>query len=98
MYTTEQTPGENGAALRAFAENAAGEPYFLAHALAIHRSRYGITEQEQRRHLGVLPQDWSLMQLCRCPLPEQWEQDLDVICERFGADRERLERVLKAGE
>jgi hypothetical protein len=89
--------GEQIDPLTLIAERAAAEPYFLGHALAVHREKYGITEQEQRRHLGVLPQDWPLLQLCRCPLPEQWEQDLDVICARFGADKERLERVLKCG-
>jgi hypothetical protein len=84
--------------LALLAEKAAGEVYFLAHALAVHRERSGITETEQRRHLGVLAEHWTMFQLCRCPLPERWDEDLEAICGRFGCDRERLERVLRAVE
>jgi hypothetical protein len=84
--------------LSLLAEKAAGEVYFLAHALHLHRERFGITEAEQRRHLGVRVQDWPMLCLCRMPAVEQWDEDLDVICSRFGCDRERLERAVKAGE
>jgi hypothetical protein len=82
--------------LALMAEKAAGEVYFLAHALAVHREKWGLTEGEQRRHLGVLAEHWPMFQLCRCPVPERWDEDMAAIAERFGCDRERLGRALKA--
>jgi hypothetical protein len=82
-------------AMTLLAERAQTEPFYLASALAAHRERFGLTEAEQRRHLGVRPQDWVM--LCLCRLPES-EEDLRVVCERFGCDRERLERALRVGE
>jgi hypothetical protein len=80
-----------------FAEKASHEPYFLAFALREHRERLGIIEYEQRRHLKVLPRLWLLFQLCRMPAVEQWDEDMAALCERFGCDRERLERALRGG-
>jgi hypothetical protein len=85
---------ENDTPLKAYVQRAATQPIYLAHALAAHRERFGLTEHEQRRHLGVRVEDWVM--LCLCRLPET-EEDLQVVCTRFGADRERLGQVLRAG-
>jgi hypothetical protein len=89
------TDAENGTMLQAYARQAAAEPYFLAHPLAAHRARYGITEQEQRRHLGVKPREWIPFLLCRMP---ETEAELQALADRFGCDAERLTRALRAGK
>jgi hypothetical protein len=81
--------------LALLAERARAEPFFLASALAIHRERFGITEAEQRRHLGVRAEDWAMLCLCRMP---EADEHLQVLCTRFGCDAERLGRALRAGE
>jgi len=81
--------------LALMAERAALEPATLAHALRAHRARFGLTESEQRRHLGVNVAQWALFQLCRMP---DSAEDLQAVCACFGADRERLERAFKGGE
>jgi hypothetical protein len=73
------------------------EPLFLANALARHRERFSLTEHEQRLHLCVKAEHWSMFQLCRAPVAEQWAEDLDRIAGHFGADRGRLERALRVG-
>ena len=80
--------------LALMAERAASEPDTLAHALAAHRRRFWLTEAEQRRHLGVNVAQWALFQLCRMP---ESAEDLEAVCACFAADRERLERALRAG-
>jgi hypothetical protein len=81
--------------LAQLAERAQAEPFFLASALAAHRERFGLTEAQQRRHLGVRPEDWAMFCLCRVP---ETEEDLQVLCARFGCDRERLGRAVREGE
>jgi hypothetical protein len=78
--------------LALLAERAAAEPDTLAHALARHRERFGLTPGEQRRHLRVTLQAWPLLQLCRVPADAE---DLQAVCTRFAADREWLERALR---
>jgi hypothetical protein len=96
MYDAIVEPPWNN--LAEFAERASREPYFLAHALREHRERFGLTEVEQRQHLGVKPREWARFQLCRAPVAEGWDPDLQEICTRFGADRERLGRALRAAD
>jgi hypothetical protein len=80
--------------LALLAERAQAQRFYLACALAAHRERFGLTEAEQRRHLGVRPQDW--VRLCLCRMPEG-PDELQALCARFGADRERLGRALRVG-
>jgi hypothetical protein len=87
-----ETPTDTLALL---ARHAQAEPFYLASALAVHRERFGITEVEQRRHLGVRAEDWAMFCLCRLP---ETDEDLQVVCTRFGCDRERLERALRVVE
>src|SRR4051812_22259576 len=103
MYDQSTAPTIAAAArstLSDIAERAQSEPYFLARVLAQHRERFGLTQKEQYTHLGVMSREWSLFQLCRSPEvdPKRWAEVLDEICTRFGADREKLERVLRGGE
>jgi hypothetical protein len=81
--------------LAILAERARDDHFFTAHALHAHRERFGLTEAEQRRHLGVRSQDWVMFCLCRLP---ETDEDLRVVCTRFGCDPERLERAVRVGE
>jgi hypothetical protein len=103
MYDLSTDPTPSAAAsttLADFAKRARGNLYFLACPLAKHRERFGLTPDEQRKHLGVKLREWPLFQLCRSPEVdrERWEEVLGEICTRFGCDRERLGRALRAGE
>jgi hypothetical protein len=93
MYDAIVEPPWNN--LAEFADKASHDPYFLAHGLCLHRERFNLTGPEQRQHLGVKPREWALFQLCRAPVAEGWDPDLEAICTRFGADRGRLERALR---
>src|SRR5262245_4481512 len=81
--------------LALLAERAALAPDTLAHALALHRARYGSTPSEQRRHLGVRVEDWPAFQLCGMP---ETADELQALAGRFGCHAERLGRALRAGE
>src|SRR5262245_36327648 len=81
--------------LAALAQLAADRPFYLGHALAQHRKRFGLNEAEQRKHLGVAMGEWTRFKLCVAP---ETEDDLQALAERFGADRERLGRAVRGGE
>lgn len=84
--------------LTLLAERATTDPDCMASALAVQRARTGLTEAEQRRHLGVRVADWPLFQLWRLPAAGCWDAELLALCERFGVDPGRLERLLQLGE
>ncbi len=76
------------------AAKAAGDPAFLACALARCRRRHNLSLTEQASRLGIDPELMPRLALCRAPLLLTWDWDLRAICGRFGIDRDVLEAMI----
>ena len=85
--------------LKALADRARDEPYFLAGVLAAYAAAERLSDVGLAEALGCAGVDLPMIQLCRTPRAdaEGFRRDIDRICARFRLDPTRLAAVAKRG-
>ena len=82
------------------AAKAAGDPFFLASALAEYARAEGLADDRLAAHLGCPVGSLTMIRLSRAPRPDPdgFRADVERVAERFGADAGRLAAVVRQVE
>jgi hypothetical protein len=82
--------------LETAARRALEHDWLLAGVLHEYKRLEGIDEPKLLERLGCDQERARLLSLCRCPRPDEFEEDVREIAERLALDPERLAAVLSS--
>jgi hypothetical protein len=89
------TPDEKQALNSAVLRNTGGDPLWMGYWLNRFEESEGVDPSELAKQLGIDGHRFALLCLCRTPRQEHFQEDIDVVCNRTGANSEMLMRIIR---